>query len=722
MEPHGTDLDLLADLNEEQVAAVTAPPGPLLVLAGAGSGKTRVLTRRLAYLIGLGAPAHRLLAITFTNKAAREMGERVTAMLGPEAAGMWLHTFHAACVRILRREITDLGYGSSFTILDSDDQRTLVRECIRSRGLDEKVFPPAAVLSRISKCKNDMAGPDHMLAGARDPWAREAARLFAMYAERCKSSNALDFDDLILLTIQLLEGPYEAAARYPELFLHVLVDEYQDTNAAQHRLIRLLTARHGSLFCVGDVDQGIYGWRGADIANILRFDEEWPGARVLRLERNYRSTQSILDAAGSVISHNEQKWPKRLWTDRGRGEPVTLYRAWDERDEAGFVAREIVQLHDREGLPYDGCAVLYRTHAQSRAFEEALIARSIPYRIVGGLRFYERKEIKDVTAYLRLLANPGDVMALQRAVGVPKRGIGPATLERVRARITQDGLVATDALRAEGRAGATQLADVLEELRAFAHDHSVMDIVAETMARSGIEGELKAEAPSNLEARTRLENLGELLTVASAWPLRGPDGLTDFLGSVALLTDQDGNQGGGVPSVTLMTLHGAKGLEFPAVFLAGLEEGIFPHSRSLEAPSALEEERRLCYVGMTRARHRLYLTCARERTLYGRPSANPESRFLREIGTENIEERRGALPSRLDTRWAPVAAAAAPSPSMPAGDFDFRPGDRVRHPRWGEGQVLAAQGRGAQAEVTVDFPDAGKRTLIAMYANLKKLA
>ncbi len=753
--------DLLADLNEEQAAAVAAPPGPLLVLAGAGSGKTRVLTRRLAYLIAQGAPPWRLLAITFTNKAAREMADRVGAMLGPEASGMWIHTFHAACVRILRREIAelgDLGYSASFSILDADDQRTLIRECIRARELRESVFPPAAVLGRISRAKNELASPSDMAAGARDPWAREVARLFAMYEERCRASNALDFDDLIGLTIRLLEGPYEAAARYPDLFLHVLVDEYQDTNAAQHRLIRLLTARHGSLFCVGDVDQGIYGWRGADIANILRFEQEWPGARVLVLSRNYRSTQAILDAAAAVIAHNERKWPKRLWTDRGRGEPVTLYRAWDERDEAGFVAREIAGLHDREGLPYDGCAVLYRTHAQSRAFEEALMARGIPYRIVGGLRFYERKEIKDVCSYLRLLPNPGDWMALQRAAGVPRRGIGPATLERVRARIMDrtgsaraiagsmdrtgsaraiagsddGGLTLGEALREQGRAGTAQLADVLDQLRAFAAEHSVMDTVAETMALSGIEAELRAEAPTSVEARTRLENLGELLTVASAWPLRGMDGLSEFLGSVALLTDQEtpgagADQPAGAPSVVLMTLHAAKGLEFPAVFLAGLEEGVFPHARAMDAPAEMEEERRLCYVGMTRARHRLYLSSARERTLYGRPAANPESRFLREIGAEHLQERRGASPTQLaDAAWSPGSgpgrlpgrAAAVPEVAA-AGDMDFRPGERVLHPRWGEGQVTAVHGRGPQAEVTVDFPDAGRRTLVVAYARLK---
>jgi DNA helicase-2/ATP-dependent DNA helicase PcrA len=719
-------MDLTADLNEEQAAAVTAPPGPILVLAGAGSGKTRVLTRRLAYLIAQGVPAHRLLAITFTNKAAREMAERVAALLGPQAAGMWIHTFHAACVRILRREIGDLGYASSFTILDADDQRTLIRECLRARALQEAVFPPAAVLAWISRAKNRLAGPAEALAAARAPWDREAARLFAMYQERCRASNALDFDDLIGLTIRLLEGPHAAAERYPEMFLHVLVDEYQDTNAAQHRLIRLLTARHRSLFCVGDVDQGIYGWRGADIANILRFDEEWPGARVMPLTRNYRSTRAILDAAGAVIAHNARKWPKRLWTDRGGGEPVTLYRAWDERDEAAFVTNEIAELHRREGLPYDGCAVLYRTHAQSRAFEDALMARGIPYRIFGGLRFYERKEIKDVCAYLRLLCNPGDWMAVQRASAVPRRGIGPATLERVRARVVGDGVPLGEALREQGRAGTRQLADVLDELRAFAAERSVMDIVAETMARSGIEGELRAEAASSLEARTRLENLGELLTVASAWPLRGLQGLTEFLGSVALLTDQDGPEAerpGAAPGVALMTLHAAKGLEFPVVFLAGLEEGVFPHSRALQSAAELEEERRLCYVGMTRARQRLYLTCARERTLYGRPAANPESRFLREIGPDRVRERRGPS-ARLDAAWS-AGAARAPGREVAAAaesaDADFRPGERVRHPRWGEGQVVAAQGRGPQAEVTVEFPDAGRRTLIVAYANLKRL-
>jgi len=808
---------LMDDLNPEQRAAVEALPGPLLILAGAGSGKTRVLTRRLGHLIHHGADPYRVLAITFTNKAAREMVERVEHLLGPMARGMWVQTFHSACARILRREIGRFGYTPQFTILDGDDMRSAVREVLRELGYSDKMFPPNVVLSRISAAKNALRSPAAARAAAPDPWSRKVADAYEHYQDKLKAANSLDFDDLLGLTVRLLEEPDEAGgdapahevtptdlaatgvaaristipaaggARYRALFRHVLVDEYQDTNHAQYRLIRALVRDHGSLTAVGDEDQSIYKFRGADRSNILRFEEDFPDARVIRLERNYRSTQAILDASGSVIGHNARRYPKKLWTDRGTGDRIVLYRAWDQGDEAAFVTKQIAELRSG-GRGWGDFAILYRTHAQSRAVEEALLARGIPYVVVGGLKFYERKEVKDALAYLRLLCNPLDVGAFRRAVGAPRRGIGDATLSALIEHMASTGESLPSALTHAGDIpGASRAAKALAAFEALVqrlrgeaeggvdgtgaplpenarHEPAeVAETLASILDRSGLYAELRAE--DTIESRARLENLQELLNVArqnAATVGQGIAGAQLFLEQASLIAEADNvPTGDGDPeadqgAVVLLTLHAAKGLEFPVVFLMGLEEGVFPHSRSLEDPDDVEEERRLCYVGMTRAKSRLFLSHARERAMYGgTPQPTRPSRFLAEIDPQLIEERRPQARGAGAGLWRPSAegsglggrgggqaaapahgsafggggvrrgspgagAAAGAYPEPDAEAMDFAVGDRVVHARWGEGVVVSGRGRGPDGEVTVDFPDAGRRTLVLGYARLRR--
>jgi DNA helicase-2/ATP-dependent DNA helicase PcrA len=731
------DDPLLADLNPEQREAVVAPPAPLLVLAGAGSGKTRVLTRRLAYLIREGADPRRILAITFTNRAAREMVSRTEALLGPVASGMWVQTFHAACARILRREIgaLGLGYTAGFSILDVDDQRQAMKEVLQELGLtDPDRHAPAKVLAVVSRAKQELRQPDD-LRGERE----DLARAWARYQERLRRANALDFDDLLVLTVRLVEEDLlregqtvegSPGARVRGLFDHVLVDEYQDTNHAQYRLVRALVWDHRSLTAVGDEDQSIYAFRGADITNILRFEEDFPEARVVRLERNYRSTQTILDAAGSVIAHNPRRYPKRLWTDQGRGERVALYEAADPQDEAQFVAREIARLRPAYA-GWGDFAVLYRTHAQSRALEEALMARGIPYAVVGGLRFYERKEIKDALAYLRLLVNPYDWVSFRRAVTAPKRGVGDATLAALAEHLERSGASLPEALarpaEVPGVARAAHaleaFASLLAELRAAAEGGDgrpplgVAEIVDQVLTRSGLLEEI--DALPALEARTRRENLDELRALAREPGFgAGLEGVARLLERIALVSDADQvpDQGG---AVLLMTLHAVKGLEYPVVFLVGLEEGVFPHARSADERGGVEEERRLCYVGMTRARQRLYLSYCRLRSLGGGPPrpARP-SRFLGEV------DRRLLAPVRRSAGGLGAALPPEPAPDRlpaPEGEEAFAAGDRVVHPRWGEGVVVSVRGRGPDGEVTVDFPSAGRRTLVVRYARLERV-
>ncbi|PZN08763.1 MAG: DNA helicase PcrA [Bacillota bacterium] len=789
--------DLLADLNPAQREAVTHPGGPVLVLAGAGSGKTRVLTRRVAYLLQQGVAPHQILAITFTNKAAREMRERVEQLVGAQARDMWIGTFHASCVRILRRDGHRVGYDRNFVILDEDDRRTVLREVLKERNLSETRYPPNAVGAMISAAKNQLLGPEAFAARHRDFYRQQVAAVYAAYQERLQKNGAMDFDDLLMQTVRLFEEAPDVLASYQRRFVHILVDEYQDTNHAQYRLLRLLAAGHRNLFVVGDPDQSVYRWRGADITNILRFEEDYPDARVVRLELNYRSTASILAAAQAVIEHNTQRKEKQLRSVHGEGARVVVFGAADEHDEAWFVAREMERLHD-EGYEYGDMAVLYRTHAQSRVVEETLLRRGIPYRIVGGLKFYERKEVKDILAYLRLAVNPDDRISLRRVINVPRRGIGEATLARLEAHLDRAGVGLLDALaQAEAIPGITRpqaaalaaFGEVIADLAALAQQRPAYDVIAFALDRTGYREMLEQERTP--DARTRLENLEELLSVARDFERqRGPGDapLVDFLAEVALVSDVDQLEEG-ARAVSLMTLHSAKGLEFDVVFITGMEEGVFPHSRSLDDPQELEEERRLCYVGMTRARQRLYLCFTRQRTLFGATRRQVPSRFLEEADARYLEWQ-GLLPGadepaadggeaagapggagwpgggarwgatgRFDrvggafgrdrhrggpsvgaarngrTRTAPDWGGREPgrtaggtadgdgarrAEAALAGGEGFRPGERVVHPRFGEGTIVMRRGEGEDAEVTIAFPDAGLKTFIVRYANLRR--
>jgi len=826
---------LLEGLNEQQRAAVLHGQGPLLILAGAGSGKTRVIAHRIAHLIlfgpdydpsapppeeiteqdlallraavgsggridtgsvarllGGGVDPWRILAITFTNKAAAEMRDRVEQLVGPKAREVWAATFHSTCVRMLRRDIERLGYSRNFVILDAEDQQAVIKDCLKRLGLSDKQFQPGAVLGTISGAKNAMLEPERFAAQAGDWWRGQVARVYALYQERLKASNALDFDDLLLKAVELLERFEDVREFYQRKFQFILVDEYQDTNHVQNRWVFLLAGRRQNLAVVGDDDQGIYSWRGADISNILEFEAQFPNCRVIKLEQNYRSTQNILSAAYEVVRHNAGRKDKRLWTASGAGDPVFHYTAVDERDEAAFVAREVERLV-AEGLPdgtrlhFQDFAVLYRTHAQSRALEEAMVRRSIPYGIYGGLRFFERKEIKDVLAYLRLIANPADVVSFRRAVGVPKRGIGPATVDKLVDYAEQwqvpVATAAIDCSMVPGLSGAYQrrmeeFGALVEELTNLSAQCTVGELIEAVLGRTGYLDELRAD--TSLDAAARVENVQELLSMAAEFePPEGEefDGLKEldsFLATVALLTDAD-QVGEGQNKVTLMTLHSAKGLEFPVVFLVGLEEGVFPHSRSLADEVQMEEERRLCYVGMTRARFRLYLTHALSRNLWGQENYNSPSRFLAEIPAELLQpvtaagspaagrqaepggglggygmgrpggryggsygsgyeggygrgDRRGygrgrSMESRDDDDFSPAIGSAGWGKTVQARRMQaaaapsevetpqFRPGDRVQHDRFGVGVVKAVMGD----TVTVQFASAGQRVLVAAY-------
>ncbi|MGQ9497093.1 MAG: UvrD-helicase domain-containing protein [Desulfotomaculales bacterium] len=697
-------MDILGSLNPAQRSAVEHGPGPLLVLAGAGSGKTRVLTYRIAYLIHrYRVPVRNILAITFTNKAAREMRERVEALLPTVGRDLWVATFHSTCARILRREIAALGYDPRFAIYDEGDQQTLIKGCLAELDLDERRHPPAAFRSAISWAKNWLVGPGEYAEQANDRHTELVARVYRLYQERLQENNALDFDDLLLLTVRLFREHPGVLARWQDRFRYILVDEYQDTNHAQYVLVNLLAAGHRNLFVVGDPDQSIYGWRGADITNILNFERDYPEAKVVKLEQNYRSTMRILDAANSVIRHNAARKEKRLWTAKGEGPPLVVYCGADERAEAKFVADRIRELSRSEGRTYRDFAVLYRTHAQSRVLEEVLLREGIPYTIVGGLRFYERKEIKDIIAYLRVIANPADGLSLVRVINEPRRGIGKVSIQRLFAYARETGLTPAAALAgAEAVPGLTgKAAKGMKELGALlaelaAHPGPVTALVREVYDRTGYWQALVNEG--TVEAETRMENLLEFLTVTQTFDASTGGTLGEFLAELALLTDID-RYDERADAVTLMTLHSAKGLEFPVVFLIGMEESIFPHARALYEPQELEEERRLCYVGITRAQERLYLTYAAQRMLYGRYCENEPSRFLEEI------------PPELTDIWEEdeVPAAAV-----------FVPGDRVRHRMWGEGVVISLEGMGDDAQVRVAFPQQGVKTLLLRYAPLER--
>ncbi len=748
--------DLLANLNPVQREAVTHPGGPLLIVAGAGSGKTRVLTSRVGWLIkDQGVSPFEILAITFTNKAADEMKGRVAALVGPVARKMWVSTFHSACVRILRRDGHHLGYSSSFTIYDQADAERLTGYVLRDLNVDPKRFPPRSVHATISAAKNDLVSVDAYADRARGPFEKRIADTYREYQRRLVDANAMDFDDLLVRTVDLLRAHPHVLEYYQDRFVHVLVDEFQDTNGAQNELVVQLARKHRNICVVGDSDQSVYRFRGADIRNILEFEEKFPDATVVVLEQNYRSTSTILDAANAVIANNAMRRPKALWTEQVGGELIRRYFAEDEHEESTWVAREMQRLHELENQRWGDMAVFYRTNAMSRVLEEQLVRLKIPYRVVGGTRFYDRREVKDALAYLRAVVNPSDEVSVRRVINVPKRGVGDTSLARLEAWATSRGRPFIDALaKAEeagvgGRAlvGVTQLVALLDELRAsiaFSHaggGSSPSGVLEAILARTGYAAELQADG--SVEANGRLENLAELIGVAREFEetatAEGRDAtVAEFLETVSLVADAD-QIPDDASSVVLMTLHTAKGLEFPDVFLIGLEDGVFPHLRSLGEPEELEEERRLCYVGITRARERLYLSHAWSRSLFGSTQYNPPSRFLKEIPeqlTELVEGSHsrgrssgGSGSSGSSSSWGRdrivEAASRPPSSVRPvrstgAERLGIRVGDDVVHGKFGEGVVLEIIGSGDSSEVIVRFPSVGEKRLLLAWSPLKK--
>ncbi|MHC3468305.1 DNA helicase PcrA [Streptomyces sp. 7R007] len=758
---------LLEGLNENQRAAVVHAGSPLLIVAGAGSGKTRVLTHRIAHLLAeRGVHPGQILAITFTNKAAGEMKERVEQLVGPRANAMWVMTFHSACVRILRRESKKLGFTSSFSIYDAADSKRLMALVCRDLDLDPKRFPPKSFSAKISNLKNELIDEEDFAAQAGDGFEKTLAQAYALYQSRLREANALDFDDLIMTTVNLLRAFPDVAEHYRRRFRHVLVDEYQDTNHAQYALVRELvgTSEHpvdvppdehdvppAELCVVGDADQSIYAFRGATIRNILQFEEDYPDATTILLEQNYRSTQTILSAANAVIERNESRRPKNLWTNAGAGARITGYVADTEHDEAQFVADEIDRLVDAGEAKAGDVAVFYRTNAQSRVFEEVFIRVGLPYKVVGGVRFYERKEVRDVLAYLRVLANPEDSVPLRRILNVPKRGIGERAEAMIDALAQREKISFPQALRrvdeAYGMAARSTNAvkkfnTLMEELRTIVESGAGPATVLEAvLERTGYLAELQASTDPQDE--TRIENLQELAAVALEFEQESEEAtgsLADFLERVALVADSDqipdeDEDGSGV--ITLMTLHTAKGLEFPVVFLTGMEDGVFPHMRALGQTKELEEERRLAYVGITRARERLYLTRSSLRSAWGQPSYNPPSRFLEEIPAQHVDWKRtgatapvssgpvsGVAASLSSSRSRSSAKGASGFATSRASDkpvVSLAVGDRVTHDQFGLGTVVAVKGTGANAEATIDFGDAKPKRLLLRYAPVEKL-
>jgi DNA helicase-2/ATP-dependent DNA helicase PcrA len=708
----------LADLNPAQREAVLTTEGPLLVIAGAGSGKTRVLTHRVAHLLATqGVKPNEILAITFTNKAAGEMRERLERMLGPIARAIWILTFHAACGRILRREAQRLGYRSNFTIYDSADQVRLVKQCLEELERDPKRFTPRGIHSVISREKNNLVGPDAFRERVASFYDQTVADAYELYQRKLFGSNAVDFDDLLYLTVDVLERFPEAQERWRKAFRYVLVDEYQDTNHAQYRLLQLLASEHRNLCAVGDPDQSIYAFRGADIRNILDFERDFPGTRTIALEQNYRSTNSILRAANTVIENNRERKLKHLFSDLGEGDPVEAIEVEDEHAEARFVAARVAALVE-EGFSGSEIAVFYRMNAQSRVLEDVLVRQGVAYQVIGGPRFYERAEIKDLIAYLQVLDNPADAVSLMRIANRPRRGIGDSSIARLVTFADAQGIWLWHALaRAdEAGVGAAPLKNVrtlntlLQSLSAQAQELSVPDLVERVLEQSGYLAALEAER--TIEAQGRMENLQELVGVAREYAENAPEpSLSSFLQEISLYSDQDALRGEG-SLVTLMTLHNAKGLEFRAVFMIGMEEGLFPHARAVEE-QGVEEERRLCYVGLTRAQERLCLTHASSRMLFGNRAYNLPSRFLDELPEHGVVRERLA-PSKWDYGRR-TAAVDHPLRDHPA----LGTGDSVRHQTFGEGVVIGIDGG---AVVTIRFEDGSERKLMLDYAPLEKLS
>jgi DNA helicase-2/ATP-dependent DNA helicase PcrA len=759
--------DLLADLNPPQRAAVVHEGGPLLIVAGAGSGKTRVLTRRIAYLLGQrGVEPSQILAITFTNKAAGEMKERVAAMVGNRAKLMWVLTFHSACVRILRENAKLLGFSTTFSIYDSADSQRLMTLVCRELDLDPKRYPPRSFNAQVSNLKNELIDYEDFKAKASNHQEKTLAEAYEMYQQRLLQANAMDFDDLIMVTVNLFQAFPDVAEHYRRRFRHVLVDEYQDTNHAQYTLVRelvggsvgtrekrtidgeLVRAASGGdvepaeLVVVGDADQSIYAFRGATIRNIMEFERDYPDAKVILLEQNYRSTQTILNAANAVISRNEGRKAKNLWSDAGQGDLIGGYVADDERSEARFVAEEIDRLNDSGVAKFKDVAVFYRTNAQSRVFEEIFIRVGLPYKVVGGVRFYERREVRDLLAYLRVLVNPEDTVSIRRVLNVPKRGIGERAEACIEALQTRERVSFAAALRradeaygiqARSAAAIKDFVAMLDELRVLAATARPAEVMEAALTKSGLLAEL--ESSDDPQDESRVENLRELVTVSREFEEANPEGtLADFLEQVALVADADSiptgdDEYGGV--VTLMTLHTAKGLEFPVVFLTGLEDGVFPHMRSLSEPKELEEERRLAYVGITRARQRLYITRSMQRSTWGAPAYNPPSRFLDEVPDSLIDWKRSAPPKYTPSTGgyasssSPAALRAMPARATGPGNRpipSLKAGDRVSHDTFGLGTVISTSGLGDNAQAKVDFgAGTGAKSFVLRYAPLEKL-
>lgn len=740
--------DCTYGLNPQQAEAVLNTEGPMLIMAGAGSGKTKVLTCRVANLLQKGVRPYRILAITFTNKAAAEMRERVNNMSGPAAKDVWLFTFHAFCARFLRMEIDKLpGYGGNFAIYDTADSQNLIKQILKEMNLDDKRFQPSGILSRISNAKNALQDAAAFARQAGDFYEQKVADIYSRYEQKLQLNNALDFDDLLMLSIKLLQENKEVREKYQDRFDYLLVDEYQDTNHAQYLLTKFLAAKHRNICVVGDADQSIYGWRGADIQNILDFEKDYPDAKVIKLEQNYRSTQIILDAANAVIENNTGRKPKNLWTENKSGADIIYFQAVDERDEARFVIEQLQNLQRTENKKLGDMAILYRTNTQSRIFEEMLIKSGISYNMVGGLKFYERKEIKDIIAYLRVIFNPADSLSLLRIINVPKRGIGDASLAKIQAYAAASNVslfeavsnaAAIDGLSSRFVSKLDDLAGIIFELMNLAGEAPVEDLIDRVLRDTGYLEELENERTP--QAQSRIDNLHELISVAQEFAASEEENnLENFLAHVALVSDIDDTELG-EDAITLMTLHSSKGLEFPVVFLVGMEEGLFPHARTLMDETEIEEERRLCYVGITRAKEKLFLSSTKMRTIYGNTVTYPPSRFLQEIPARLVktikrQERFSALEN-----FKQVSEKYSARPQKPASTFNphsfmpqkpaaaaggtgtrFNTGDRVSHSKWGEGMVVSVKDSPDGQEVKVAFAGAGVRSLLTKYAVLKKL-
>lgn len=728
------ELDLTR-LNEPQLQAVLYGDGPMLIVAGAGSGKTAVLTSRIAHLIcERNVSAFAILAISFTNKAASEVKERVAALVGPVANRMWIGTFHSACVRVLRSHIGKLGYRSAFTIYDQSDSERLIGIIMKDGGFDLKKVKPSSVLHVIGRAKDELIGPESYETRAAHWMERQVASIYKVYQKRLAEASAVDFDDIICLTVQILNQFPEVLEHYRQAFQHILVDEFQDTNGAQFELVRLLAAPGGNITVVGDMDQSVYGFRGANYRNLARFEEAFSGTKVVTLEQNYRSTQRILSAANALIEHNRARKPKNLWTKAGDGDLIVVHHAGNEHDEAAFIASEIERLRETEGHRYRDVAVFYRTNAQSRVVEEIFGRFAIPYRILGGLRFYDRKEVKDLLAYLKVVVNPADTVSLRRILNTPRRGIGDRTVAELAGHAAVSGMSMFEAIEGAKHiptfskrvlGGLQSFCSLIRELQTYQQGGAgVRELVELTWERSGYMAELESER--SIEGLGRIENLKELAGVAAEFELRVPEGtLDDFLSQTSLVSEQDAYDEE-ESTVTLMTLHNAKGLEFPVVFIAGLEEGVFPHMRSLTEPDELEEERRLAYVGITRAEKNLYLTYAWSRSLWGGVNYNPPSRFLKEIPAELIRkvgERSGKPTQTLGRAGYPGRGAPAALrtryPDMGKANAQWRVGQEVAHSRWGSGIITSLSGHGEKAEATIWFSDTGEKRLLLAYAPIR---